>query len=105
MLPPAGRLRGPEAQTTGDARAQIWVDLGPVLVYRTLLDEALDPVAQVADDVARQMVAIGRRHHVAVEHAGLDEVAVFFVRHVGRAHDLGGRHGPARIRAALRIGR
>src|SRR5258705_3978105 len=97
LLPRAGRLRGPEAQTTGDARAQIWVDLGPVVVHRALLYEALDPLAQVADDVAHQMVAIGRRHHVAVEQARLDEVAVFFVRQVGRAHDLGGLHEPARV--------
>jgi len=67
------------------------------------LNEALDALAHVGDDVADQMVPIGRRHHLPVERAGLDEVVVVLVRHVGRAHDLTGLHEPAGIVVALRI--
>ena len=83
-------------------RSQIGVDRGQVAFDRALLDEALDALAQVPDDVADQMVPVGRRHHLAVERAGLDEVVVVLVRRIGRAHDLGGLHKPARIAVALR---
>ena len=106
MLPRAGRLsRGCQIpKTASDTSPEVGVDLGQVVVDRAFLDEALHALAQVPDDVADQMVPIGRRHHLAVERAGLDEVVVFLVRHVGRAHDLGGLHEPARIGVALRVG-
>ena len=52
-----------------DARAEVGIHLRPVVVDRALLDEALHPLAQMPDDVADQMVPIGRRHHLAVERA------------------------------------
>src|SRR5258706_15665756 len=50
------------------------------------------------------MVPIGRRKLLPVERAGLDEVVIVLVRHVGLAHDLAGIHEPARIVVALRVG-
>jgi hypothetical protein len=38
------------------------------------LNEALDALAQVPDDIADQMIPVGRRHHLAVERAGLDSM-------------------------------
>src|SRR6476661_10505277 len=49
------------------------------------------------------MVPIGRRHHLPVERAGLDEVVVVLVRLVGHAHDLGALHKPARVAVALQL--
>src|SRR5207245_332051 len=55
-----GRVGGAgEAQPPGHAGAQLGVDLGPVGADRALLDDALDPVAQGADNVAHQMVPLG----------------------------------------------
>src|SRR5258707_15735825 len=63
------RDRQPEA--FGPPRSQIGVDRVQVVFDRALLDEALPPRAQVPDDVADQMVPIGRRHPLPVERAGL----------------------------------
>src|SRR5580693_4740658 len=60
-------------QLAGDARAEVEVDVGPVIVDRAFLDEALHPLAEMPDDIGRQMVPVGWCHHLAVERAGLDE--------------------------------
>jgi hypothetical protein len=96
--------RDRQTEAFGHPRSQVGVDRVPVAFDRALLDEALHPLAQVPDDVADQMVPIGRRHHLPVERAGLDEVVVVLVRHVGRAHDLAALYEPARIAVALRVG-
>src|SRR5260370_10994215 len=96
--------RSRQTQIAGDARAEVGVDLGPVVVDRALLDEALDPLAQIRDDVADQPVTRGVVQHLAVERAGLDEVVVVLVRLVGRARHLGGLPKPAWIGGALRGG-
>jgi hypothetical protein len=67
-----------------------------------LLNEALNPLAEVPDDVAGQMVPVGRGHHLTVERAGLDEVIVVLVRLIRSARELGALDKPAGIGVALR---
>src|SRR5437870_4230932 len=72
--------RDRQTEAFGHPRSQIGIDRVQVAFDRALLDEALDALAQVPDDVADQMVPIGRRHYLPVERAGLDEVVVVLVR-------------------------
>src|SRR6266566_1779131 len=82
-----GELRGDlQTETFGHPRSQIGVDLVPVGVDRALLNEALDALAHVGDDIMDQVLAVGLRHHVAVEIARLHEVVVLRMQGIRAAH-------------------
>src|SRR5438132_6807426 len=101
MLPPGirrcARIRGNSAgnadavgddqpQPLADAPSEVRIHLPPEGA-RPLLDGALDAVAQVRDQVVHQAVALGLRHHVAVEVARLDEIVVLRVQRGRGAHE------------------
>src|SRR5919198_992998 len=90
-------------QAGGDARAELAVDVRPVVDHARLNGRS-DPGARVRDDVAREALAIAVVHHVAIERAGLDEVVVGGVLLVGVAADLARLHPPGRqLLAGIRL--
>src|SRR5712691_5074330 len=63
-----------KADALRESRAQVRVHLTPE-VDGALQDKWLD-TAHGPDEVADQVVAVGLRHDIAIQHAGLDEVII-----------------------------
>src|SRR5712691_9250889 len=81
-----------KADALRESRAQVRVDLTPV-VDGALQDKWLD-TAHGADEVADQVVAVGLRHEVPVQHAGLDEVIILRMQCVGVPQHLARLYKP-----------
>src|SRR2546423_14612372 len=85
-----------EPESLAHAPSEVRIHLLPEDA-RPLLDGALDAVAQVRDQVVHQVVALGLRHHVAVEVARLDEIVVLRMQRGRAAHNLLAFDVPPRV--------